>query len=77
MARQQNINVSHNTVFIASIIIESCICYNGQQTHYKYLAALHAQGSDFDSDVLHLEWILYLPDDKLLVLEVVRYFCPF
>ena len=43
VARRLHIDVSHNTVFIASNIIEACLRYNGQQTHYKYLSALHAQ----------------------------------
>ena len=43
MARRLHINVIHNTTLIAPIIKEARLCYNGQRTHYKYLAALHPQ----------------------------------
>ena len=77
MDRRLHIDVSHNTVFIVSIIIEARLRYNGQRTHYKYLAELHAQVLACDSKVLHSECILSLPNDKFRVLEVVCLSTPF
>ena len=70
MARKLHINVSNKTAFIDSCIIEACLLYNGQLTHYKYLAALHAKVLAYDSEVLHLEWRFSPPNNKLRVLEV-------
>ena len=52
MSRRLHIDVIHNTVFIAFIIIEARLRYNGQHTYYKLLAMFHAQVLACNSRVL-------------------------
>ena len=77
VACRLHINVSHNTVFIYYIIIEPRLRYNGQRTHYKYLAALHAQVLAYDSRLIHLGWRLSPSNNKRRLLEVVSLSAPF